>query len=265
MTKVALLFYGLKPLSCLKKASPFLKKDITLDKWNQNVIIPNNCDVFIHSWSPEYQEECLEQYKPKKYLFEEKKHFPSRRQKIFDYGDTLDTINRSHLYSMKTVLELKNKYEQENNLTYDVVMIARMDIIWFNEINIRDIDVKEKIYISPWNYAFDKNQTRPNHLKAPYDSWFISNSKDINCFIDLYDKINEYINHSNSHWIKYFYFIDMGIQDKIDYMFYRFHDFVMLRWLFMPKNELYQNGQIGDEWRGWIEKREEHLKSLYIN
>lgn len=260
MSKIALLFYGMKPLDCLKKAKPYLNKDLTIRQWKKNVIEPNNCDIFIHCWSPEYESECLENYKPKKYIFENKKNFPSRQRNIFDYGDTLDVINRSHIYSMKAVLELKNDYEQKNNFKYDIVMITRMDTMWFNEINLKDLN-PEKIYISPWNYAYDKTKIR-DYAKVPYDGWFISNTDTINFFIDLYDEIDNYINYSNSHAIKYYYMKDKGLWDKIDYIFYRFYDFVLLRWLYMPEKHFYNNGKIGDEWIGWLEKRQEHLKMI---
>lgn len=261
MSKIALLFYGCKPLECLKKAKPYVNKDLTIEKWKENVIKSNSCDVFIHCWSPDYEETCIENYKPKKYIFENKKKFPSRKTKIVDYGNTIDEINKSHLYSMKTVIELKNEYEKEENFTYDVVMIARMDIMWFNEINLQNIKDLNKIYISPWNYANDKTKVR-EYLPAPYDGFFISNSTNINCFIELYNNIDSYVKYNNSHFIKYYFFQEIGLQDKIDYMFYRFHDFVLLRWLFVPKSEFYVNGQIGDEWTGWLEQREKLLNSL---
>ena len=51
---------------------------------------------------------------------------------------------------MKQSVDLK-QYESDNNFEYDMVMISRLDLLWFTDINFEDYDNKY-FYVSNWNH-----------------------------------------------------------------------------------------------------------------
>ena len=55
--KIALCFYGLHPLECLKEVRGI--QDKTFDYWNKNIINNNDVDVFMHSFSVDKKKDLL--------------------------------------------------------------------------------------------------------------------------------------------------------------------------------------------------------------
>lgn len=280
--KIALCFYGMGPLKCLKNASKNINKDIPKNFWLKNVIEPNNTDVFIHCWSPEIEEDYVETFKPKKHIFEKPKVFLKGGGR-YDYGATRREVWQSVHYSIKQVNLLKQKYEEENSFKYDLVMIARFDIVWLKPIDISIFDPKF-IHGSPWNYADDvnsyrkhfnniqlikekdkhkhDNDTEPfNDLKWMMDHFFIMGSELSDIFSDLYTHIDKYIHWQTSEIMKYYYCHDKDIFKlyKRD-AFKRFHDHVLFRYLYLDEKLI--NPSPTDELRGWYERRNEIFKEL---
>lgn len=262
--KIALCLYGMAPMDCLKHASHFIKQDITRNHWLKYIIEPNNMDVFIHCWSPKYQDEYLNDYKPKDYLFEQEKKWPCRKgfERIIDYNNSLDEIMQSVHYSLKQSVDMKTKYEIKNNFKYDFVMIARMDIVWFKEQKIENYNLdKSYIYTSPWNYAFDIHK----NMDTPYifDHYMITGTDMANTISNIFYSIDKYVQYGTPQVIKYFYFQDINIIDKIKPLFYRFHDHILFRWLYYPEKYLFRKGKpLTDEWEGLLEQRENLLKQI---
>ena len=158
--KIALCFYGCSPLDTLRGSSSGLKINYTIKHWLKYVIIPNKPDIFIHCWSVKSMGEYVENFKPTRYKFEQPKHFPvHRKQRIMDYGKTNDEIMKSVHYSLQQSVQMKKQIEHDHNFKYDVVMIARLDIMWFNQISFKNFNM-DYIHISPWNFANDINSTR---------------------------------------------------------------------------------------------------------
>lgn len=133
----------------------------------QNVILPNEADVFIHSWYDEEKLEfdgigrmrnlnlpenihlkTLDLYKPKKYSFEKPKDFSKSYKSITEVNEpwvkAIQDMNpimnpeQAKLHGIKTVKsmwysimkcnELKELYAEENSITYDFVIKTRFDL-----------------------------------------------------------------------------------------------------------------------------------------
>ena len=254
--KVAICFYGLVGSTTDKNG-----KGLSLDpkiayKLNHDHLIKgNDVDIFIHSWSHEYKAELIELYKPKYAIIENQKKFPNsnkiamnrslseKYQLLFSFIKQPTNISRTLLnkkkeafracsrwYSNKKVLELKAKYENENNFKYDCVMVLRLDVGFYTPINFSDYDMKS-FYASNWNdYPVLNNNFQynlENHHKGKgfLDFWFFSNSINMDKFSQLYDKIDKY--HVVPHRSSYEHTITFT--DKIKYIKHRWIDFEMIR------------------------------------
>lgn len=249
--KIALCFFGCAPMDTLRNsAKGQIHHDVTKKHWLKNVIEPNNPDVFIHCWSPQYEQEYTDTYHPKKWLFEPTRKFPTkRRQKIMDYNMTNDEIMTSVHYSLKQSIDMKTKYEEENNFKYDLVMIARMDIIWFNKLSLSKFD-PNFINVSPWNYV-DISKTRL--MKDIILDYFIITSSELaNKISDLYLEIEKYCTYCAPMVAKSHYLKDKKLLHKIktDHV-KRFHDFILFRHLYNN----YKRKNEGDEWTGMHEHK----------
>ena len=193
--KIALCFYGLHPLECLKEVRGI--QDKTFEYWNKNIINNNDVDVFMHSFSVDKKKDLL-RYKPKKYIIEKQKKFDiinsldlsSKNQKnqFYDNMNWFE-IMFSVAYGMKTSVNLMTEYEQEHNFTYDIVILSRLDVIWLQPIVFQELN-KDLFYSSIWGKDNYYSKEYPNELLG---YWFISNSKFIKQYSLLYDTLKEYI------------------------------------------------------------------------
>ena len=185
--KVALCYYGntgWKPGSDGSRVP--LQPDICYSSVKQHIIDVNDqVDVFIHSWSTDLQMEIINTLKPVKYLIENQREFPEAvdhknsitsladlksavLEKIRLYlnssliSDRVEGAKRvySRWYSTKKVIELKKTYEHEHDFKYDMVMLIRLDIEFYTDINFRGFD-KSCFYCSDTS---DLHRIRHNYL-----------------------------------------------------------------------------------------------------
>lgn len=178
-----------------------IKKHI-LDKYD--------VDVFMHSWTVASEKQMVEWYKPKKYLFESQIKFPGPKKFNFQGGYYQNM--QSLYYSYQKSNQLKKQWEEENNFIYDLVIHCRFDL---NIIKIqKDLTTfdPDKIYF----IGFVKTKL--------LDHFWISGSKLMDQFIELYDKIpileeslnsaksnNQFLNHD----IIYLHAKNEGIDKKL--------------------------------------------------
>ena len=231
----------------------YLEFKTPLESLNKFVIEPNKCDVFIHSWSIEKENEISKILNPKKTKFENFKTFSepfhSRKNHIW-----------SRFYTGFQSNLLKLDYELKNNFQYDVVMSCRMDLLWFNEITLKR-NVKNTIYASHWNGSVKDNMLGPydknNHGIGwgVIDPWFFSSSKNMDKFTNIYNKKNfvafksyfKYMNISerfkkldfrtNNYYISTHHFYHQhAINNKLDFNFayYRGLDYELYRHTLKP-------------------------------
>lgn len=259
--KTALILYGVKPLECVEKNNITCHNvlDYTINHWKEYILnINKNIDVFVHSWSLDYENIVIENYHPKKYIFEKQKSFKNvnntnyLNQKTIYNNMNNEEIIRSKYYSMCKAINLLNEYEIEQNIKYDIILISRMDLLWFNKVELNKIN-PNYFYTSNWNYAYDKHKGRNlmyNNKLLPLDHFFITNSIDIKIFGNLFNEIDNYIHHENPHAIILEFLYDKEIWKKHKTIFHTFYDHLLLRTLF---NDC--ENQTG-EWKNYDPKKQ---------
>jgi len=214
--KVAVCLYGLHPNYCWKEKQQ--KKDETYKFWKKNVFDKSyTVDVFLHSWSYEVKDLLINEYNPKKYLIEKQKSFGSfaiNETKIDKtYNLKYNEVMYSAKYSSKKSIELMHECEIDNNIKYDFVLLARMDILWLVELDFNKLD-KTKFYVPIWG----KNNLNSINNNGVLGTFFLSNSENIYKFRKLYDNLPLFLKNNNSLHVIDKLMIDR-ITDKIIYMF----------------------------------------------
>ncbi len=165
----------------------------------------HDVDVFIHSWDLPNKELVLSLYKPTTHLFEQQQQFEDKlaninQSKFFGEDNKapgmyhINTVFKglSFLYSRKIAVELKKKYEEENDFEYDCVVLARFDL------GQRGKEHAQKYYATNFNfdptldmkYVYSAFWNQLNHGYA--DHWFFSNSKNMDTLSRLFDSVEEY-------------------------------------------------------------------------
>ena len=181
---------------------PYLKKNI-LDKFD--------CDVFLHAWhNPENTGSCysgaswtngltdtikkdtdlmlLDLYQPKSYKIEPQyENFPTPRP-IEEYthniaGGTSANVIFSMIYSMCESLKLREQYEIENQIEYDVVIRLRYDFVVWKNIDL-NLDFDGGIY-----YTMSTKSVYPEKLC----DWFnFGSSENMTKYSTAFDNMDSY-------------------------------------------------------------------------
>ena len=163
-----------------------------------------DCDIFIHSWDWEIMDELIDIFKPIKYQFQPQYKFTKETYKLKDknfgathsaaQGDLFKTL--SFLKSRQISIDLKSKYEEENNFKYDCVLVCRFDV------------GHHKSGLNKTSHLhFDPNQDMSRMYQAYWDQtnagasdhWFYSNSDNINNLATLYDNVLDYLSEDSEY------------------------------------------------------------------
>lgn len=162
------------------------------NQYKKHILDLNDVDVFIHSWSTDVEDVITELYNPKKIIFEPQVDFREINKGKHKNPEASHRFY-SRWNSIQKCVELKIKYEEENDFEYDIVMISRFDLLWFTDINFNDYDNKY-FWVSNWNEngwpgkrgPYDKQTDAGNGF---LDFWFFSNSSNIDKFSFLYTNL----------------------------------------------------------------------------
>jgi len=194
----------------------------------KHIIEPNNADVFIHSWSTEFEDLLVNLYKPKKYIIEP--------QIIFDK----DSINKNSIpsrwWSTAMVMDLKSQFEKENNFEYDWVMLYRFDHVFLVDLNFNKFD-NNKIYFrhsngmrapQEYSHGYPGRETCLCHKKKGnygirlFDAFTFSNSKNMDKFSSVYrwHQENDKPFTVGPHDECYIQLKRTNLQEKLDFAFY---------------------------------------------
>lgn len=162
----------------------------------ENLVAPNNADVFIHFWGQDKLSENIGFYKesfkrieklyqPKDIFLEEQRQFKNKAIN-FDRLYLRDEHNRdiakicqdihSQFYSMMKVNSIKEEYRLSNDIQYDYVIRARFDGLYSRPIIASQLDPS---YI--WTDKFDKRNQWPS--SSMVEDWFaISSNQNMNIY-----------------------------------------------------------------------------------
>ena len=169
----------------------------------KNIIKPNNCDVFIHTWetlgytgpvdgtaqaydTERRKENILSMYQPKKIVIENSNGFQQFRQMGEGYNDRYMKVHPGYMFAMFYSLWqanlLKTQYENENNFVYDCVIRCRPDLMFETGIDIKRFVVSnplDAIYVPNFGFYSGVN-----------DQFAFSNSRMMNIYSELYNMIH---------------------------------------------------------------------------
>jgi hypothetical protein len=154
----------------------------------KHIVQPNaySFDFFLHSWNPDLEDELKKLYNPVSSSFEDNRIYNDEISSLCQHDTDFGGISQA--LTIKKSIELKEKYEKENSIQYDLVIVYRYDVLLWKDINLIEYD-KEKIYVNA-------------HCDSNGDFHFIMNQNNATQFKYLYDSIklgNHYIMH---FWIK---------------------------------------------------------------
>lgn len=188
------------------------------ESFKKNIVETLNPDIFIHTWRLHGSErsevitdgsceEYIDLYKPKAYAIEDLH---------YNYQPLMTMI--PHFTSRHKVNELRKKYQQDNNIKYDVVLMFRPDIRLLNphesgyvQVKSNPFDTVAKVLGSEFKLEYLKNLKEDeiwvHHYKdgLPADYFFYCSPKwmDISlegCYNNL-DKLNIYRPGSERLWL----------------------------------------------------------------
>lgn len=143
----------------LQSKDEFYEKNNIIDYCNYNatykcfynhIILPNSqnydIDIFFQSWNPDLKDELLKLYKPVAYSFEDnRQYFSEFIEKLGSLPDNFFSQISQGLAIKKTLL-LKEQYEKENNVNYDLVLIYRPDLVLVKNIYFDLYDLNRGVF-----------------------------------------------------------------------------------------------------------------------
>ena len=234
--------------------------NIAYNGYKDQFLSKYDVDVFIHCWDVNLKKEIFELYKPKLSIFEKQKQFLTPPYVRVNNKFINDAYRRtqnhySRWYSTKKVIELKHKYELENNFSYDFVLLTRFDLYfqnpiifeklnpnifysapWCYNINILGKEIPNSTYYNwkknymPFPISFHKHHHMPN-IHGIADLWFLSNSSNIDMFSSLFDNLDDYLKfiEVSNHKLAMHHLLKTGLHKKHLYIGHRFKDFYLVR------------------------------------
>lgn len=193
--KIALCLFGYPRGSTTYAGGAYLSKFEHL--FDQ--VVKHDPDVFIHSWEPELEQELVELFNPKKYIFQHQIDFQKelqvldlqRFERCKHQGGRHSVFKTlSFLYTRKMANYLKTLFEKENNLVYDCVITSRFDVGYHNHgrnltsfINFNPRFDMDSVYSAWW----------PQINAGVSDHWFYSSSQNVDKICDIYDHVLDYL------------------------------------------------------------------------
>jgi hypothetical protein len=148
---------------------------------NNTLVLPNSADVFIHTWfdetqDPELASFILENYKPKRWIFEKQRPFANKHLQMdrmmatwawsYQRNKFVEMLYSSW-YSILMSNLLKEQYRLENDFGYDAVIRARFDIVYDKPIvcanyNMNELHISRRTDLPPEmlndQFAFASNE-----------------------------------------------------------------------------------------------------------
>lgn len=210
-----------------------------------NFLSHYNCDIFMHSWTVDKEEELKSLYNPVASLFQPQEYFGFNEEQARDsYGSFSKVAAHWRLLSLCTSVErgikLKQDYEISNGFRYKWVILLRYDLIFFKRLDISTYD-NNNFYVVEWENGKLENGGILDYI-------FLSDSKMMDEIAKLPSEINNKI-YDPSHSHKMFYNKLMNMYDKdinrVKSLGRRYKDFEILRFIVgADVNNSYKRGSL---------------------
>lgn len=238
---------------------------LSLKSWKENIIDNNELDFFIHSWTTQdnHKSKLLEIFSPKSYIFEPYKN---------------EENNKGQFISIHKSLTLLDDWEKNNKFQYDLVILTRLDLVWFRKIQFDKYLDKKKFTVFSWtNQHLIPVEKNNQHLK-PYigdkfgvmHNFFSGSSQDIkklSNLIDSYDEYKQLENITDSHIIFRYHIEKNGLLENLSYQFELNEDLQIEYLLYIYQNPW--SGEPGNKYyvqylSSFLENRE-LWKNYFVN
>jgi hypothetical protein len=146
-------------------------------------------DFFLHGWNLDLQDDLNRLYQPKKSLFESNSNYDDIISSIIQTPSDFGGVSSS--LSIKKTLELKEIFEIEQNIMYDLVIIYRYDVLLWKNMILKNYKIDSTIYVNSWDESCNA------------DFHFVMSNENSKKFKYLYDSVYLYNNYHKFHyWIK---------------------------------------------------------------
>ena len=169
----------------------------TVESFKKHVIRDQECDVFIHTWDLQDSylrianpqkfdvDKFTEAFNPQKIIVEQKPEFILSDTMLGAVKEPRDCGGMmSMFYSIFQANELKRKYEEENDIKYDVVIRTRPDVLYYDDL-IVPLEMRlDRVYIPLFGDFGGLN-----------DQIAYGSSEVINKYSELYNRVDELISH----------------------------------------------------------------------
>lgn len=220
--KIALCLYGVVGATNGKADSPLARASLDIlnlgyEKYKSSLLNHHDVDIYIHTWSKQFEKEILNLYKPKKHLIEQQEIFEIPNHVIGD--DSEQPKRRQGCYSRWRSTQKVLKLKSETGKKYDFTLLSRFDVGFENQIDFSHLE-KDNIYLSNWVGAryenvsdifedgrgiyyqqkdsLDKDKIKLYGRGFPYnnegvlDYWVLGGGESIQILETLFENINSY-------------------------------------------------------------------------
>ena len=194
--KIALCLFGYPKGSTIYAGGAYEQKF----KHLFDQVMVHNPDVFVHCWDTSLEDEIVELFQPKSYIFEEQIQFSDEIEQLDmsrfagSRGNIFKTL--SFLHTRNVSNDLKKQYEKDNNFVYDCVVTSRFDVGYHNYgknktsyLNFNPDNSMSSVYSAFWNQI---NAGLSDH-------WFYGNSKNIDTICNMRHEAIKYLQKDSKY------------------------------------------------------------------
>lgn len=261
--KIAFCLHGLAAGKNFKHGGLEVTFETESDLYKQHILNINDCDVFMHSWSVDVEEQLRRIYSPKLASFQSSETFvtPTLGERFKDFkkklrGKTRELHRVNNIYSrwatFKRAIDLVSRYEQDTNTQYDFIMISRFDMSLFVDIDFSQLD-PERFYCGHWvgsrtsegkvipeeqlsghpDRFFNFDRGFPTTNEGISDFWFIASAANMKRFAQISDTLPELIAHvsTSNHKIALEQVRRLGLITRLEHTLEFGKDYQLTRWL----------------------------------
>ena len=159
----------------------------------KHIINPNiseyDFDFFLHCWNTDLENDISDLYHPKKQVFEDNSIYYDSLSKMITQPTEFSGISAA--LSMKKSIELKECYEGEQGVKYDICICYRYDLLLWKDMILSKYDAANAIYVNNWNdgqadFHFIMNNSISSLFKHLYDSASKGNKVKVHFWIKNY-------------------------------------------------------------------------------
>lgn len=249
-TKTAVCFHGLAGAKMKFGMTGCSQKILKIGHqfYNKHIILPNNADVFVHTWSTNLESDIRQLYKPVEMVCE-----PGLNLLNSHYNVTQDAPDKqkdhiifnailSRFYSANEVIKLKKQHEEKQGFKYDCVMLTRFDITFnkpmvFNKYDMNNMNIAcrcimhdrykklIRLHYETSPHVWRHESMNNTNINEPWvnDLFFLSSSQQIDQFVGLYDNFDALVDRGcfdhnkkrNVHKLIGCWLNDLGLLSKV--------------------------------------------------